>query len=64
MTTLETQKVPGIGPALKARLFAWRDGLMTSFIPKQRLSDSEKNRIASRDAVLLPLAGTDPDRHP
>ena len=56
---LKTLRVTTIDPVLKNRLFAWRDGLMTSFTPKRRLSDSERNRIASRIAPsLLPLAGT------
>jgi len=53
---LQNQKVPGIGPVLSARLFEWRDKLASSFVPKQTLPESEKNRIASRYApVLLPL---------
>jgi hypothetical protein len=50
------QKVPGIGPVLSRRLLEWRDTLASSFVPKQRLPESEKNRIASRYApALLPL---------
>ena len=53
---LSNQKVPGIGPVLSSRLFAWRGSLASSFVPKQALPESEKNRIASRYApVLLPL---------
>lgn len=54
---LNRQKVPGIGPVLSQRLFGWRNGLVSSFVPKQSLPESERNRIASRYApVLLPLA--------
>ena len=53
---LNSQKVPGIGPVLSDRLFAWRDSLASSFVPKQTLPEMEKNRIAGRYApVLLPL---------
>ncbi|MDB5352855.1 MAG: Protein kinase protein [Planctomycetota bacterium] len=56
VTMLRTQKVPGIGPVLSSRLLQWRMGLLMSFVPKQTLPESEKNRIASRYApVLLPL---------
>jgi DNA-binding helix-hairpin-helix protein with protein kinase domain len=56
VTMLTTQKVPGIGPVLNNRLFAWRDSIEASFVPKQTLPESEKSRIASRYApMLLPL---------
>jgi DNA-binding helix-hairpin-helix protein with protein kinase domain len=56
VSMLSNQKVPGIGPVLSGRLFAWRDSLASSFVPKQALPESEKNRIASRYApVLRPL---------
>lgn len=54
---LNHQKVPGIGPVLSSRMFAWRDSLALSFVPKQTLPESEKNRIAGRYApVLMPLS--------
>jgi DNA-binding helix-hairpin-helix protein with protein kinase domain len=56
ITMLRNQKVPGIGPVLTKRLFDWREGLATSFVPKQTLPESERSRIASRYApVLQPL---------
>ncbi len=53
---LKTQKVPGIGPVLSGRLFAWRVSVEATFVCKQVLPESERNRVASRFApVLLPL---------
>lgn len=56
---LNNQKVPGIGPVLSGRLFAWRDRLAAGFTPKQGLPEVEKSRIANRYApVLLPVGQT------
>jgi DNA-binding helix-hairpin-helix protein with protein kinase domain len=53
---LNNQKVPGIGPVLSGRLFAWRDSLVASFKPQRTLPESERKRVASRYApVMLPL---------
>ena len=53
---LKSQKVPGIGPVISNRLLDWRDDLIKTFVPSQKLPESEKNRVASRYApVMLPL---------
>mgnify|MGYP001044191003 CR=1 FL=1 len=53
---LESQKVPGVGPVLSGRLFAWREELVRSFVPTQILPEQVRSRIASRYApVLIPI---------
>ena len=56
VSSLESQKVPGIGPVLSGRLFAWREDLSRSFVAKQGLPEKERGRLAGRYApVLMPL---------
>ena len=54
--TLKTTKVPNIGPVLRDRLLDWKNVVISKFVLKQALPESERNRIASRYApVFLPL---------
>ncbi|MHB1559609.1 MAG: hypothetical protein ACYC61_19345 [Isosphaeraceae bacterium] len=56
---LKTRKVPGIGTVLSGRLFEWREQIGRTFIPQERLPESERNRIACRYApVFLPIGQT------